>query len=179
MRPLLFLLFINDITESITSEIRFFADDCILYRTISSPTDADLLQKDLDMLTEWEIRWQMSFNQKKCHIMHISNLRSREVLYDYTMRGSKLEVVYSYPYLVVTISSNLKWNDHVNNVIKKASRSLGMLRRNISMCSKDTKSMAYNTLFDLTASTLLRCGIHTRMILLKQSRKFSVAPLDS
>ena len=44
------------------------------------------------------------------------------------------------------ISSNLKWNDHVNNVIKKVSWSLGMLRRNISMCSKDTKSMAYNTL---------------------------------
>ena len=63
--PLLFLLFINDKTENITSEIRLFADDCILYRTISSPTDADLLQKDLDMLTEWEIRWQMSFNHKK------------------------------------------------------------------------------------------------------------------
>ena len=36
--------------------------------------------------------------------------------------------------------------DHVNNVIKKASRSLGMLRKNIFMCSKDMKSMAYNTL---------------------------------
>ena len=79
---------INDITENITSEIRLFPDDCILYRTISSPTNADLLQKDLGMLTEWKIRWQMSFNHKKFHIMHISNLRSREVLYDYTMRGA-------------------------------------------------------------------------------------------
>ena len=54
--PLLFLLFINDITENITFEIRLSADDCILYHTISSPTDDDLLQKDLDMLTKWEIR---------------------------------------------------------------------------------------------------------------------------
>ena len=81
---------------------------------------------------------------------------------------AKIELTLS----TVPLSSNLKWNDHVNNMIKKASRSLGMLRRHISMCSKDTK-------FDLISSTLPRLGIHTRMNLLKQSRKFSVAPLDS
>ena len=96
------------------------------------------------MLTEWEI--MLNFNHKKCQIMHISNLRSQEVLYDYTMRGSKLEIVDSYPYLGVTISSNLKWNDQVNNVIKSITIDGHAIRRNILMCSKDTKSMTYNTL---------------------------------
>src|SRR5208282_2186072 len=47
--PLLFLLYINDITCNIQSTIRLFADDCILYRAITNlPTN--ILQRDIDTL---------------------------------------------------------------------------------------------------------------------------------
>jgi len=45
--PLLFLVYINDISTNISSLCRLFADDCILYREINSPTDAKMLQEDL------------------------------------------------------------------------------------------------------------------------------------
>ena len=45
--PLLFLLYINDIVSDITSEIRLFADDCILYRAIKDPSDSAALQTDV------------------------------------------------------------------------------------------------------------------------------------
>ena len=45
--PLIFLLYINDIDTNIFSTIRFFADDCIVYRTIDSECDSWYLQKDL------------------------------------------------------------------------------------------------------------------------------------
>ena len=45
--PLMFLVYINDINESISSSIRLFADDCVVYNTISTPRDAEQLQDDL------------------------------------------------------------------------------------------------------------------------------------
>ena len=43
--PLLFLLYINDIVDNITSQVRLFADDCILYREINTSADVLALQK--------------------------------------------------------------------------------------------------------------------------------------
>ena len=38
--PLLFLTFINDIPRDISSHLRLFADDCLMYRTISNASDS-------------------------------------------------------------------------------------------------------------------------------------------
>ena len=64
--PLLFLLYINDMGDGVRSNIRLFADDCILYRRTMAPTDAEALQSDLDTLADWAHRWQMHFNVSKC-----------------------------------------------------------------------------------------------------------------
>ena len=62
--PLLFLLYANDITENISSEIRFFADDCIFYRQIRTPGDCTSLQQDITRLYNWSLTWQIVFNTK-------------------------------------------------------------------------------------------------------------------
>ena len=51
--PLMFILYINDISEGTTSFIRLFADDCILFRIIRSACDATALQRDLNKLCDW------------------------------------------------------------------------------------------------------------------------------
>ena len=65
----MFLLFINDIGDDIGSSIKLFADDCLLFWTISSTEDTTKLQKDLNTLHEWSSCWQMKFNAKKCYTM--------------------------------------------------------------------------------------------------------------
>ena len=70
--PTLFLIYINDIADNITSNIRLFADDCVLYRTINSTADNLALQQDLDKLELWSNTWQMDFNVKKCAIMQFT-----------------------------------------------------------------------------------------------------------
>jgi len=52
--PPMFLIYINDITENISSKL---TDDCSLYRAINTEQDSFLLQKDLDALPQWATIW--------------------------------------------------------------------------------------------------------------------------
>ena len=61
--PLMFLLYINDITKDINSPLRLFADDCLLYRVINSVEDINRLQEDLNKLSEWTDTWQLKFTE--------------------------------------------------------------------------------------------------------------------
>jgi hypothetical protein len=66
--PILFLCHINDLPDSVTSSIRLFADNCLLYRTIKTAKDHKKLQADLEQLEIWAKDGDMRFNAKKCYI---------------------------------------------------------------------------------------------------------------
>ena len=119
--PLWFLIFINDLPNNISSKIRLFADDCVIYRTIRGPSDADLLQQDLHKLTDWQNKWLMRFNEKKCYVMRIAQARS-PLQFEYTLNGSQLQSTSCHGYLGVDISSDLKWNQHIFRTAAKANR---------------------------------------------------------
>ena len=74
--PCLFLLYINDLPESLASNIRLFADDTIVYLTIHSDSDTQVLQRDLDKLTEWETLWKMEFHPDKCEVLRVGRKRA-------------------------------------------------------------------------------------------------------
>ena len=50
--PILFLLYINDLPENITSQVRLFADDTAVYLTVTSKKDSQTLQQDLQTLEQ-------------------------------------------------------------------------------------------------------------------------------
>lgn len=143
--PTLFLVFINDIADNLNSTTRLFADDCVLHRPIRTEQDHQLLQEDLDTLVHWSNTWQMEFNISKCAIMQATNKRHK-TNFPYKMKGQTLEIVDHQPYLGVELSSNLKYNLHIDQSCKKASRALGFLKRNLKHCPPSVKERAYTSL---------------------------------
>ena len=142
--PLLFLSYINDLPSKVNATARLFADDCLLYRRIKSKDDASSLQQDLDSLQTWETDWQMHFNPDKCEVIRISTKR-KQLITPYFIHGEELKVTEKAKYLGVTITSNLSWNHHIDNVCKKANNTTAFLRRNLSSCPATIKDQCYKT----------------------------------
>ena len=65
---------------------------------------------------------------------------------DYYIDGQKLSLVKNHPYLGVMLSNDLTWNPHVENIVVKATKSLGFVRRNLYPCSENTTRSAYVTI---------------------------------
>ena len=81
LRPLLFLIYIDDISKNLTisweySSLVLYADDILLYHPISSTYDNHALQSDIDTLYRWSILKAITFNTSKCKSMLISRKKS-------------------------------------------------------------------------------------------------------
>ena len=141
--PALFLAYINDLPEAVLSKTRLFADDTACSNTITKKADQEQLQQDLDTMSTWENNWSMSFHPGKCQVLHVKG-KKKPKEHNYTLHGEKLESTPELKYLGVTITEDLRWKTHINNVCKKANQTLGFLRRNIKTNNKRLKEHAYN-----------------------------------
>ena len=141
--PILFLIFINDIDNSLFSCISKFADDTKLYRKVNDEKDVSLLQKDLDRLFSWSQTWLMSFNADKCKVLHFGSKNSG---YDYTMNGSTLSNVTLEKDLGVVITSDLKPTQQCAAAAARANRVLGLIKRHFNSFSKEIVVNLYKQL---------------------------------
>ena len=137
--PLMFLVHINDLPESVRSQVHLFADDCLLYREIRCPKDHRLLQEDLRQLELWAYRWGMRFNASKCNIISIRNKST----FFYQLDNTILQYVEHTTYLGVNISNDLTWGFHIKNITKKGNSTLGFIKRNLKHCPSESKRLAF------------------------------------
>ena len=75
--PFLFSVYINDLPSYVSSStgVGLFADDTKLYRCIKNPSDALVLQEDIqgvDQIRCWSNENHLHFNQSKCKVLSIT-----------------------------------------------------------------------------------------------------------
>ena len=104
--PLWFLLYISDIGNNISSNLKLSADDTLLYGLVHGASDALHLQRDLDSLVTWAQEWQMNFHPSKCYALRIYKIKNA-IIHHYTMLGQTLYAVDPQPYLGITVSEKL------------------------------------------------------------------------
>ena len=81
----------------------------------------------------------------KCYHLGITRKRST-VEFNYSLDGMLITRASSTTYLGISITDNLSWNEHCDNICKKANSTLGLLRRILSGCTPKVKNTAYCTL---------------------------------
>ena len=61
--PLLFLIYINDLPDEMTSSCKIFADDTLLFSKIENKSYCNFqLNKDLETISKWAFQWRVLFN---------------------------------------------------------------------------------------------------------------------
>ena len=125
--------------------MRLFADDSVIYRDIHSEEDHSTLQQDLHTLADWSSKWLMEFNIQKCATLTITRKRKPSI-HQYELLGEAIPRVDEYKYLGVILSKDLRWTAHCQAILHKANKTLALLRRSLSPCSKEVKTRAHQAL---------------------------------
>ena len=125
--PLLFLIYINDIVDNIESVIKLFADDTSMSLALKDPTiRADILNRDLNKISEWAIRWKVKFNDEKTELLNFTH--GHDQLQPLLFNNTLLEERTEHKHLGLIIQSNCKWDSHIRQIATKTNMLISCLR---------------------------------------------------
>jgi len=138
--PILFILYINDISECLPSDIhvKLYADDLKSYCKINNSHSVDLFRSALDALSVWATDWQLPISAEKSTWMKISNKNVADQI-TFILDGKTLKHSNELKDLGVTFTSKLNFSNHITSIIKKAKQRLFLLNK--CFMTKDTSTL--------------------------------------
>ena len=143
--PLLFLLFVNELPNWIKTSMKMFADDAKLWSTVTSMSDSQVIQTDLDSLVEWSEKWLLKFNVEKCKVLHIGHdIDTKYFLRDDTGQV-EIRAVEEEKDLGVYFTKDLKPSKQCIVSAAKARRVIGMVQRNFRKLDRKDFLLIYKT----------------------------------
>ena len=145
--PVLFVIFINDIPEVTDGTFpALFADDTKVHKDVRSVTGCENLQQTLDKLDIWTQDNNITFNASKCKVLSVTRKKD-PITYPYHLGRNDLSRVENEKDLGVTISYKLHWETHVNEIMSKANKQIGVLKRTcLSLTNVNIRRSLYLTL---------------------------------
>ena len=146
--PLLFLVFINDLTFHVQStEVRLFADDTILYVIADDPADSvENLNRDLQNIKTWADQWLVKFSPSKTKSLTLRKKSKDNVAPPPLIFGdTEVDEVTSHKHLGVTISSDLSWGTHIDNIVSSAGKCLDILNALKFILDRNTLERVYQS----------------------------------
>ncbi|KAI5755978.1 hypothetical protein M8J77_021154 [Diaphorina citri] len=141
-----FIVMINGIQQVIKhSQFELYADDIKLYKTINSLECSMGFQEDLNACQLWLLENKLKFHPSKCEIMTITNRKQNIIEQTYNIENTPIPRVNQKKDLGVIFQSNLKFDQHINNIVSKSNQILGFIQRNTKYFSNiDTMLLLYS-----------------------------------
>ena len=118
--PLLFLIYINDITHNVKCRIKLFADDTSLFTTVRDENLAALdLNRDLVNISLWGWQWKIKFNADKTEEVLFSWKREKPVRPVLKLGDDTTSSKSEHKHLGVILDSKLNFKSHIREAILK------------------------------------------------------------
>ena len=130
--PLLFLIYINDLESNIKSNIKFFADDTMIFSIVKdSGISANELNHDLDIIHKWAHQWELEFNPdttKQATEVLFSCKKSNSIHPQILFNGTVVVKMSEQKHLGLVLYSKLSFEKHLTEKIIKANKNLGIIK---------------------------------------------------
>ena len=139
--PLLFLIYINDLPQQVSSDLLLFADDVKLWREIRNQKNILVLQEDLTRLQSWADDNGLTFNTSKCKVVHLRHVAD----YSYNLGNSPLEVSQVEKDLGVLVPYDLKSYANCDKNAFQANLALVTLKRIFGQFDGRTFHIIFNS----------------------------------
>ena len=154
LSPLLFSVFINSISETITSNYHLYADDLQLYRHFSvadTVTAINQLNLDLESITSWAKSFGLLVNPDKSQAIiigsrHLCNSFDQSRVPPVMLNGVSITLSKTVRNLGVILDNNLSWCSHVSDICRKVYFSFHSLKRLQNLLPFNTKITLVQTL---------------------------------
>ena len=142
--PTLFLLYINDLPDSVSCNVSLYADDTLIYAKIQTRADEIRFQNNIDSLVSWSTKNKMPFNRTKCEVIVFN--QGATPLPQYSISDHLLQCVDTTKYLGVVLQSDLKFKKHISDIMGSANRTLGCIKYTLHGAPEKAKLLAYTSL---------------------------------
>ena len=130
--PLLFLIYINDLTDNISSSIKLFADDASLFLRVRDVAMChQVIKKDLKTISAWAHQWKMKFNPditKQAIEVVFSHKRNKQDHPLMKFNNIPVKRESETQHLGLILDNKLNFRSHITSKIKTATKGLGLLK---------------------------------------------------
>ena len=131
--PLLFLIYINDLSDDLSTNAKVFADDTSLFSVVRDiNTSAAHLNNDLRKISNWAFQWKISFNpdpSKQAQEVIFSRKHQEIIHPSIYFNNNPIESVLSQKYLGMILDTKLNFQEHIKNILTKVNKTIGLLRK--------------------------------------------------
>ena len=145
--PLLFLIYTNNLADNLSSNVKLFADDTSLFLVVHDiNASARELNDELKKTDKWAFQWKMSFNPDP-------SKQAQEVIFSHKIKklphpslvfnNNNVLQTSSQKHLGVTLDVKLTFDEHLNNVLNKVNKTIGLLRKLQNLLSRLTLITIY------------------------------------
>ena len=146
--PLLFVIYINDLPDTVLSQVFLFADDTKMYRQIQDASDRPTFQEDISKLQEWADKWLLRFHPDKCKFMTIGRDTPIE---HYTMYSEDkglipMTNVQSDKDVSIIFDLNMSFREDINSRATKANNIMGIIRRTYTYLDIESFKLLFKSL---------------------------------